>query len=754
MKASTKPLAELVRAHFAPAVVGIACVMPLAVMAQAGSAPRKDDRKDTTLPEVKVTGSEEGFKKEATSTATRTETPLRDIPQFINTIPESLIRSQNATSLQDALRNVPGISYAAAEGGSQANQIFYIRGFPSGGDLFIDGVRDLGEYNRDLFGTETVDVLKGPSSLMFGRGSTGGLVNQTSKVAGLVGKKEVAATVGSFDQKRLTADINQPFGRDHAVRLVALGEESGAYRFPQDVSRVGFSPSVRFNIGYPTELTLSYYYLKTSDVTDYGQPSLSPAFTGSGFYAMPPVSPRTYYGYANHDFSDHETQIANIRIDHRLSRHATLRNTTRLGRYERQLEATISTLRATDRNGVAVTPGTPMEDLVVTRNHDGGRTRDNDDSTFINQTDLTWKLDAGGMKHTILGGLELAREKLHRWNYVLDADPNTAGTQAPTSVTSLLDPDPYTSLTYTKTPNVRARAQGDTVATFVQDQVELNEQLKALLGIRWERYKAEATTSNYITGVVASGPFSRTDKMVSGRAGLIWQPTPTQSYYIATGNSFSPSGELGVYGGTGTNLSVANQELDPEENRGYEAGATWDFRDGLQLRAALFRNEKTNARMTDATGTAVLAGKRRVDGIEIQLAGNITPNWEIYSGIAFMDAKIVTGPANVQGKVPLGVADVAGNVWTVYKLGGGWELGGGVRHSSGFWLNDANTGEVPKYTAYDATVAYVRPNYEIRLNALNLSDETYYTGGYQNNPNRVLPASPRGVSLTVRYTFD
>lgn len=748
-----KPLAEIIRNQFAPAAVGIACALPLAVTAQPAAA-KKDDRRDTTLPEVKVTGAEEGFRKETTGTATRTETPLRDIPQFINTVPESLIRSQNATSLQDALRNVPGISYAAAEGGTQANQIFYIRGFPSGGDLFIDGVRDVGEYNRDLFATDSVEVLKGPSALMFGRGSTGGIINQTTKVADLIGRKEIGATFGSFDQKRLTGDVNAPFGGDHALRLLAMAEESGSYRYPRDMSRLGLAPSARFNIGHPTEITLSYYYLKTSDVTDYGQPSLTPAATGTGFFAMPPVSPRNYYGYANHDYSDHETQIANFRVDHRFGGGATLRNTTRYARYERQLEATISTLRATDINGAPVTPATPLESLMVTRNHDGGRTRDNDDRALINQTDMTWKLSTGAVKHTVLGGLEMAREKLHRWNYALDANPNQAGVQAPTSATPLLGPDPHTDLTYTKIPNVRVRAQGDTIATFVQDQMELSEQLKALLGVRWERYEAEARTESYLSGAVATGPFARTDRMTSARAGLIWQPTATQSYYISAGNSYNPSGELGVYGGTGTNLSVANQALDPEENRGYELGATWDFAEGLQLRSALFRNEKVNARMADATGTVVLEGKRRVDGIELQLAGRITPSWEIYSGIAFMDAKIVTGPANVQGKVPLGVPDVSGNVWTVYKLGDGWEIGGGARHSSGFWLNDANTGEVPKYTAWDATVAYVKPNYEIRLNGVNLTDRTYYTGGYQNNPNRVLPGSPRAVAVTLRYTFD
>jgi catecholate siderophore receptor len=733
----------------------VACAFPLAVMAQTPPAEKKDDKKEkeTQLPEVKVKSTvDEGFKVEVTTTATKTETPLRDIPQFINTVPEALIRSQNATSLSDALRNVPGVTYAAGEGGTQANQVFYLRGFPAGGDIFIDSVRDLGEYNRDLFATETVEVLKGPSALIFGRGATGGIINQTSKVPGVISRDEASLTLGNFDKKRLTADINVPTGQDNAVRIIGLWEESGSYRYPQDVKRYGLAPSVRFGIGHPLEITLSYYYLKTEDVTDYGQPALTPAYTGTVLFAMPPVSPENYYGYAKHDYANHETNIATARIDYRIDKNVSLRNVTRIAKYERQVEATISTMANTDMNGAPVTPNTPLELLRVTRNHDSGRTRDNDDTAFINQTDVSWKLQTGTVKHTILTGMELAREKLDRVGYVLDANPNQAGTQAPTSFTPLLNPDPNTELSYTKTPGVRALAEGNTIAAYAQDQFEFSDQWKALLGVRYDHFKSEARTENILAGTIATGPFERTEGMWSGRGGIIWQPTTTQSYYVSIGNSYNPSGELAVYGQNGTNLNPTNENLDPEKNLGYEAGATWDFADGLQIRAAVFRNEKTNARRLDETGATVLTGKRRVDGIELQFAGNILPNWEVYSGIAFMTGEIISSNAN-QGKTPLGVADFAGNIWTTYKFGGGWEVGGGVRGTSGFWLNDANTGEVPAAAIFDLTAAYVKANYEVRLNVTNVGDKTYYIGGYQNNPNRVIPGEPRTYAVTLRYSF-
>ncbi len=726
------------------------------MMFSAAPAALAQTKPEQTLPEVKVQGAPEqpGFRTETTRGATRTETPLRDIPQFINSVPQELIRSQGATTLQDALRNVPGISYAAAEGGTQANQVFYLRGFPAGGDLFIDGLRDLGEYNRDLFFIDSVEVLKGSSSLTFGRGSTGGVINQTSKLANLGTHKEIGLTFGSFDQKRLAADLNLKMNDSNAVRLVVMGEKSGSYRYPQDVDKIGFAPSVLFGISDRTKVTLSHMYLKTNDVTDYGQPALFTA--GAGFFGFPPVSPKAYYGYANHDFAEHETNITTLKLDHAFSDKVSLRNMTRAASYRREMEATISTLRATDINGAAVTAATPASLLVVTRNHDSGRTRNNDDTALINQTELTWKLSTGSVNHTILGGLELAREKLDRSTFTLDGNPATVAVDAPTSITPLLAPNPYTLLSYSKRPNQNVRANGDTVALYVQDQLEFSTQWKALFGLRWERFKADTYAVTLATGAVAN-TFSRTDEMLSGRAGLIWQPTDRQSYYVSYGNSYNPSGELGVYGATGTNLSAINQNLDPEKNSNVEVGAQWEILRGLQLRSAIFRNEKENARMVDpVSGATVLAGVRRVEGVEFELAGSITPKWDIYSGIAFMDGKIVTGPANVVGRTPLGVADVTGNVWTVYRLGGGWEIGGGVRGQKDTWLTDANqTGsQIPKYLVADAMVGYVQKQYEIRLNLYNLADKTYYTGGYNNNPNRVLPGMPRAAMISLNYRFN
>ena len=260
-------------------------------------------------------------------------------------------------------------------------------------------------------------------------------------------------------------------------------------------------------------------------------------------------------------------------------------------------------------------------------------------------------------------------------------------------------------------------------------------------------------TKSDATGETTVGPFSRKDNMVSGRVGLIWQPTQRQSYYVSVANSYNPSGELGVYGGTSTSLSADTLDLDPEENRNYELGAHWDITPGMQLRTALFRTEKKNQRIENSiTEVLELAGKRRVQGVELELAGHVTSNWEVLAGVAFNDGKIVRANVN-EGNTPLGVADAQGSVWTTYRLGGGWEVGGGVVANSGFNLTDANNGEVPGYAVVDLTAAYVQRRYEVRLNVFNVFDKTYYLGGYNNSPNRVLPGMPRAATVTLRYNF-
>ncbi len=702
-----------------------------------------------TMPEVKVTAPPEGqgFKTDSTSSAFRTETPLRDIPQFISTVPQPVLRQQSATSLSEALRNVPGITMTAPEGGVTAGQIFWLRGFPVAGDTFLDGVRDIGEYNRDLFNVQQVEVLKGASALLFGRGSTAGVINQVSKVPDLLRRTEVGLSLGTNGEARLVGDANFLLTPGNALRLNLLGEYSDTYRDTIQNHQFGFAPTLRVGIGSPTEVTLAYEYLWTSSKTDYGQPTLGPAFA----YAMPPVDAKKYYGLPRHDETNYNTNIATLTIDHRFSDALSLRNTTRWANYRRNGEATQGVLSGVDVNGNPVTAATPFTLLQVTRTHN--RARDTDDGVLINQTDFTWKVTTGAVKHTVAGGLVVSTERLDRTTYAFDANPATTAVDPPTSNTPLLAPDYNSVIFYTKTPQNEVKSQGDTVALYALDQIELSPQWKLVAGLRWEWYEAQTQQTALSPLGTNTGPFKQSEGLWSGRLGAIWQPTSAQSYYVSWGNAYNPSGELGVYGASGTNLNALTDDLAPEKTNNYEIGGQWDFTPALRLRSAIFRTAKTNARYTDpADGLVKLAGERRVDGVEAELAGSLTTNWDVYAGAAYMDGKIIQGDPLTTGK-DMTVAPWSGNVWTVYRLGQGWQVGGGMFASSSRWLDERNRAKVPGWARFDAMVGYIQRTYDVQLNVFNIFNKVYYTGGYQNNPVRVLPGQSLTGMLTFRYRF-
>jgi len=764
------------RRPLAAAILALFSATPQIAAAQA--------QREQTLPEVKVQGApDSGFKNDSTSSGTRTETPLRDIPQFINTVPQEVLRSQGINSMADALRTVPGITMTAPEGGTQANDNFWIRGLPAGGDIFMDSVRNVGQYNHDLFNVESVEVLKGPSGLMFGRGSAGGVINEVSKTPLLYGLKEAGFVLGTFGQKRATADLNVKTGESSAFRLNALLEDSDSFRDGVNVRKVGIAPTLRLGIGTQTDITLSYYYLRDDGVTDYGQPNLGAV---NGFRPAP-ISPRKYFGITALDYTNLSTQIATAKIDHRINDSVAIRETLRWAGYKRNMEATIAQ-NLNDGPGPAskaITATTPVERIFAVRNH--SKSRDNDDTMLVSQTELTWKLSTGAVKHTVLGGLELGQEKLHRWNYnfckpgTYNFAKNACGAQIaaapflPGVLAPLTSPNPSDAYpAFDKVPNFTTDTFANTTALYVQDQVEFTPAWKAVAGLRWENYKTGYDNFRSLTGLPAAvtaptatnpgtpASLRKSDSMTSGRAGLIWQPTKAQSYYVSWGNSYNPAGELGVYGGTGLNLTNATINTEPEENVNSELGAQWDFSNGIRVRSALFRNEKKNARVTDPVtgGLAVLSGKQRIDGLEMEVAGSVTRDWDVTYSAAYMDGDIINGGTvtaiggtTLAGKeVP--VPHFGSSLWSVYRLGGGWEAGGGYVQSSTRWLNTGNTGQIPGYTIVNAMLGYVQKKYDVRLNIYNLFDKTYYVGGYENNPSFIVPGSPRAATVTVRYRFE
>jgi catecholate siderophore receptor len=678
----------------------------------------------TPLPTIGVEAdrpADQGYQTERPSSPKFTE-PLRDTPQSITVVPKELMEERGVTTLREALRNVPGISIQAGEGGGPQGDNLTIRGFNARSDIYIDGMRDFGQYARDPFNLEAVEVLKGPSSLVFGRGSTGGVINQVTKVPGRDPLIASSFSLGTDMTKRLTADVNQPIpGLDGAaLRINALVHDSEvADRDFISNTRWGVAPSISFGIGGPTQFTFSYFHLYQNNVPDYGHPYL--------FGRPAPVPRNTFFGFAPFNQEQAIADVATATISHEFSSAFKIRNQLRYAQYTR--EAFVSPPRIFG----TPTPATPLAQIFTT----GGNTgRDSIDTLLLNQTDATVNFSTGFLRHTVVGGIEIGRETSNFTGLTFTAVPANINNQ------SLVNPANTVFPVGRITGSSNTRTTGDTFAVYALDTVKLGEQLELIGGIRYDRFDADFENS------FGNVQFSRLDTMVSYRAGIVYKPMKIGSIYFAYGTSFNPSAEA-------LSLAANNANLDPEETRSFELGTKWDvLNEKLSLRGALFRVEKTNARTPDPANNAinVLDGVQQVDGFEVEAAGTILPGWQVFAGYAYLDSEILrSNTAGETGKDVQNVAPHNFTLWTTYDLPFGVQIGGGLLYVDGRFGNNTNAVSVPSYLRFDATIGWrITESVDVRLNFFNLTDEFYYdaiTGGM------AVPGAGRSALLTTNVRF-
>jgi catecholate siderophore receptor len=657
--------------------------------------------------------------------------------------------AQGTASLTDALRNVPGITIGGAEGGQIGTNI-NLRGFSARTDIYLDGMRDRGQYYRDTFYLNSIEVLKGPSSMLFGRGSTGGVINQVRKLPTLGDHNEVTATVGTGDYYRTTADFNKQLSDTSAMRIAVMGQNVGTTRDVMENEDYGIAPSLRFGIGTPTEITLSALIEHNNDMPDYGIPTVN------GKPAK--VSYDNYYGLTN-DSTKQDATILNATIKHVFNDNLTVRNQTQYGHYITDARETafgrLGTLvgntftslpLAVRNNGNTTTiPSSSLAALLIS--HD----RKIDDTSLDNQTDIIAKFDTGSLKHTVIAGLEIGRDEYSNQTYnrrnpslTVVANGGNAVTNGVAAV-SLNDP------AYLSTPSGTIRTAGnlaestaDTLAGYVNDTLEFSKEWKAIVGVRWDRFKA-----NIKNTTAAPANDGRTDTFTSVRTGLIWQPTDAQSYYASYGTSFNPSLEA-------LTLTSGQQNVSPEESHAYEVGGKWDFYNGdLSLTSSIFRIEKDNARTQTSTGIYNVDGNVRVDGFEAGLTGRLTSKWQIFAGYTYLDSEIVKASVldGTQGKELANTPKNTAILWTSYNLTPEWEIGGGATLLSSVYAANTNLSEAPGYTRYDATVAYHQPKYDLRLNVLNLTDKDYIASAQPSDGGRYVPGVGRTALATATFRF-
>ena len=703
------------------------------------------------LDKVEVVGDQNRDEvRTDTTTIGKVPTALRDLPQSITVINRAMLSAQGASSLSDALRSVPGITLGAAEGGQIGNNI-NLRGFTARTDIFIDGVRDRGQYYRDTFFIDTIEVLKGPSSMLFGRGSTGGVINQVSKQANLRASNEASVTVGTNDQYRATIDTNQPMSDTSAFRISAMGQNVQTTRDVMTNEDYGIAPTARFGINTPTTVTVSGLFQHNHDMADYGISALNgrPA----------PVDYDNFYGLTD-DRIVQDASVVGVKVEHRFGDRLTLRNQTQYNRTAIDARETnsarVGTFAPSANGGGAFTilptsatgyyTSLPLQSLsVLLQSKDKAIV---DDSLF-NQTDLIANFETGPIKHTLLTGFEIGRDTYQNQSFTR-VDPAITGPAATTglAVVSLADPayQPSSPRTVRTSGNL-VTSNASTMAAYVNDTIELTPQWKLVGGVRFDRYRA--VLNNSIPSATAPSEVGQNVTKTSVRAGAIWQPSQAQSYYLSYGTSFNPSLET-------LTVTSGQQALAPEQNKSYEAGAKWDLlNQKLSVTAAAFRIEKDNARTQISTGVYQLDGNIRVDGAELGITGQLSPSWQVFGGYTFLDAKIVQASAldGTQGKVPANTPRHSATLWTTYNLSRAWEAGTGVAYLSSRYASNTDVVTAPGFVRWDGTVAYRQQAYDVRFNLLNIADKQYINALIPSDGGRFVPGVGRTALLTLTTRF-
>jgi catecholate siderophore receptor len=710
-----------------------------AFIGMGATALAKED--SALLPEVVVTGRQEekgaSYKAEAVSSSKYSE-PLRDIPQTITVIPQAVMKEQGATTLRDVLRNTPGISIQAGEGGVPAGDNLSIRGFSARTDLLIDGVRDFGGYSRDPFNFEQVEVTKGPSSAYAGRGSTGGSINMVSKSPDLEKSYSGTAGIGTEQYKRITMDLNQPIEGKNlegvAVRFNVLyqGNETPNRDLAEN-ERWGVAPSVAFGLETETRTTLSYFHMDQNNVPDYGIPWVPVNSGPLAAYSdkSAPTDWSNFYGLKDRDYEKVTTDLGTIKVEHDFSDSLSLRNQIRYGE--------------TYRDSIITSPRfiTPNVNTDIRRTD--WKSRDQIDTILDNQTDVTIKLESSGLEHTLVPGIEIAREKDINYTRV-----KTGVDSANTSLNNPNSDDPY--LENIQRDGSRSETSSDTIGVYAFDTIKLNEKWELSGGLRFDYFGLDYST--IATNDAVTTNLGRIDRTTSWRSGLVYKPQENGSIYAAYGTSFNPSAEGLTLSTTAT--ATNNFNIDPEESRTYEVGTKWDLaEERLAVNAALFRTDKTNARTVDATipgDITVLDGSQYVQGVELGLSGKITEKWNAFAAYTFLYSQITK--SHVASEVGNELSNTPQNtfsLWNVYELPANFEVGGGLQFVGDRFSSNANNRRAPNYLIGDAMAAYkFNKDITLRLNVYNVGDLEYIgsVGG-----GHFIPGAGRSATLTTEFKF-
>ncbi|MFT4091072.1 MAG: TonB-dependent receptor [Asticcacaulis sp.] len=755
-----------------------AALAGLTVAAAFGAPAMADDiDSDST---VTVVGQ-----RTAKASSPKATAPLKDTPQTVSVIPASVFDKQGARNLTDVLNNTPGITFNAGENGFATGlSNFSLRGFDTSGNIFTDGVRDSGSYNRDAFNTEQVEVFKGPAGDN-GRGGAGGYVNVVSKTPRLNDFTRATVSYGFDDynsdsRARATLDTNHRISDTTALRLNLLLEDGGVPgRELASVKTFGFAPSFSTGLGTNKRLTLSAQHVRQEDLADWGLPG---AFFKGTINYDPAVGGKKLrdvsYGLSN-DFDDVTSSVL-------------------LGRYEQTLSPNLelsTQLRwsNTDRDAVFTMPSgyTSATQQVTTLRQ--AYARQNETVSWL--TNLSSRFNTGALRHRASFGVELSDEKAVAYAFATQTNPGTGTTQP------AANPDPNRAADFANAPTERSRVLVSTLAAYAYDTIELSEKWQVTGGLRIEKYKVKISSRTAAGAPVSANGINISETTYSGRLGLVYKPVESTSFYASYGVSAQPPASFlstsdisrgGANGFPGFDTGMNSEDAKVQKSVNYEVGAKWaSAQDTLSLTAALFRTERQNVAISGRpTVTAPVEllgyGEQIVQGLELGFNGKITPKWDVFAGLLWMESERSHSAALDLGRCRANPADFgaanaaacdsshktngdelaftpewSGNVWTSYQVTDRFSVGGGARYVGDSIVGrpddaeriipNGRSGELPGYWTANLMAQYdVNPNIAVRLNVDNVTDK-FYAQSLNWSVQRGTPGAGRSALLTLVF---
>jgi len=663
-----------------------------------------------------------GYQTTRSSTATKTDTPLIDVPQSVSVVTQEQMSDQSVQSMSDAVRYVPGVTASQGEGNRDALN-FRGSGVTTG-DFYLDGIRDDVQTYRDFYNTDRIEVLKGPNGMIFGRGAAGGAINRVSKEAGWDPVREIKLSYGAYNQKRTSIDIGNAINDVAAFRLNAVYEESDSYRTGVNLKRYGVNPTFTITPSDNTKIMIGAEYFKDQHIGDRGIPSIGTGLNNRPYHLE---DYQTFYGNASLSPNETETKALNAMIEHAFNDNLSIRNRTSYASYDKYYQNVYAD-SAVSNNLFAV-----------------GAYRDTTDrKNFINQTDIIYKINTGRFEHQLLAGMEVGTQKTTNSRLI------AGNSERISASVSILNPTYNLPISLSNFSRNQA-SEIDIFGLYLQDQIKISDQWQAILGIRHDQLKT------HYDNIKTNQTIEVSDTLVSPRAGLIYKPLENLSIYGSYSLSYVPRA-----GDQLISLTATTKSLQPEKFINKELGAKYDITPQLSLTAAVYLLERKNVAMTDPVNTSqnIVIDGQETKGAELGIAGKMTDRWSMFGGYSYQDAEftkamVISGSTYLAGTTLGQTPSHTFSLWNRYDFNESWGAAIGVVSRSQMYALTPTTAAstvLPGYARVDAAIFWKpKSKIQMQLNVENLTDKDYVTSAHTNN--NLTPGAPITARATLTYNF-